>query len=76
MEGARNKDTSRIIKMDKKAQEVNKNISKKERPIRKVYIDREHEQEVRESHMSANFLMYGNDDVFSSQLLFAKLVII
>ena len=76
MEGARNKDTSRIIKMDKKAQEVNKNISKKERPIRKVYIDREHEQEVGESHMSANFLMYGNDDVFSSQLLFAKLVII
>ena len=45
MERARNKDTSRIIKMDKKAQEINKNISKKKSTIRKVYIDREHEQE-------------------------------
>ena len=44
--------------------------------MRKVYIDREHEQEGRESYISGNVLMYGNNNVFSSQLLFAKLVTI
>ena len=76
VEGALDKDIKRIIKMDKKTQEINKNIRKKKRAVRKEYIDREHEQEGGESYISGNFLMYGNNDVFSSQLLFAKLVII
>ena len=70
MKGALDKDTNRIIKMDKKTQEINNNIRKKKRAIRKGYIDREHEQEGGESYIS------GNNDVFSSELLFAKLVII
>ena len=40
VEGALDKDINRIIKMDKKTQEVNKNIRKKKRAIRKGYIDR------------------------------------
>ena len=55
MEGALDKDTNRIIKMDKKTQEINKNIRKKKRAIRKEYIDREHEQEGGESYISGNF---------------------
>ena len=55
MEGALDKDTNRIIKMDKKTQEINKNIRKKKRAIRKGYIEREHEQEGGESYISGNF---------------------
>ena len=44
IEGAQDKDTNSIIKMAKKTHEINKNIRKKERAIRKGYIDREHEQ--------------------------------
>ena len=40
MEGALDKDINRIIKMDKKTQEVTKNIRKTKRAIRKGYIDR------------------------------------
>ena len=73
MDGSLDKGTNRIIKMDKKTQEINKNIRKKKRAIRKGYIDREHEQEGGESYISGN---NGTNDVFSSQLLFAKLFII
>ena len=64
MEGALDKDTNIIIKMDKKTPEINKNIRKKKRAIRNGYIDREHEQEGGESYISGNFLMYGNNDMF------------
>ena len=47
MEGALDKDINRIIKMDKKTQEVNKNIRKKKRAIRKGYIDRNMNRRVR-----------------------------
>lgn len=40
MEEVLDKDTKRIIKMDKKTQELNKNIRKKKKAIRKKYIDR------------------------------------
>ena len=55
MEGALDKDTDRIIKMDKKTKTINKNIRKRKRAIRKGYIDREHEQEGEESYISENF---------------------
>ena len=41
--------------MAKKTHEINKNIRKKERAIRKGYIDREHEQGGGESYISGNF---------------------
>ena len=47
MEGALDKDINRIIKMDKKTPEVNKNIRKKKRAIRKGYIDRNMNRRVR-----------------------------
>ena len=40
MKGTLDKDINRIIKMNKKTQEVNKNIRKKKSAIRKGYIDR------------------------------------
>ena len=55
MKGALDKNSNRIIKMDKETQEINKNIRKKERAIRKGYIDREHEQESGELYISGNF---------------------
>ena len=55
MECASDKDTNRIIKMDKKTQEINNNIRKKKGAIRKGYIDRENEQEGGESCISGNF---------------------
>ena len=55
MEGAQDKDTNIIIRMDKKTQEIDKNISKKKRAIRKGYIEREQEQEGGESYISGNF---------------------
>ena len=74
MERALDKDINRIIKMEKKTQEINNNIRKKKRAVRKGYIDREDEQDGGESYISGNCLMYRNNDVFSSQLLFSKLV--
>ena len=47
-------DINRIIKMDKKTQEINKNIRKKKRAMRKGYIVREHEQEGGELYISGN----------------------
>ena len=55
IEGAQDKDTNSIIKLAKKTHEINKNIRKKERAIRKGYIDREHEQGGGESYISGNF---------------------
>ena len=55
MKGALDKNSNRIIKMDKETQEINKNIRKKKRAIRKGYIDREHEQESGELYISGNF---------------------
>ena len=55
MECASDKDTNRIIKMDKKTQEINNNIRKKKGAIRKGYIDRENEQEGGESCISGSF---------------------
>ena len=74
IERALDKDINRIIKMEKKTQEINNNIRKKKRAVRKGYIDREDEQDGGESYISGNCLMYRNNDVFSSQLLFSKLV--
>ena len=41
MEGALDKDSNRIIKMDKKTQEINENTREKKRAIRKGYIYRQ-----------------------------------
>ena len=45
MEGALDKDMNRVIKMNKKTQEIKENTSKKKRTIRKVYIDKKHKQD-------------------------------
>ena len=45
VEGALDKDINRVIKMDKKTQEIKENTRKKKRTIRKVYIDKEHKQD-------------------------------
>ena len=44
VEVALDKDLKRIIEMGKK-QEINKNIRKKKRALRKGHIDKKHEQE-------------------------------
>ena len=55
MEGTLDKDVSKNVNMDKKTQEINKNIRKKKRAIRKEYIDWQDEEEGGESYISGNF---------------------
>ena len=55
MEGTLDKDVSKNVNMDKKTQEINKNIRKKKRAIRKEQIDWQDNEEGGESYISGNF---------------------
>ena len=55
MEGTLDKDVNKNVKMDKKTQEINRNIRKKKRVIRKGYVDWQDKEEGGESCISGNF---------------------